>query len=74
LTGGDFFDYVKIKPDSAANKAKFEWRNSFFSVCNKFNVTPAAACVQFAMTPPGVLSISLNTSLPGRVKENVVTY
>ncbi len=26
---------------------------------------------KFAMTPPGVISISLNTSNPARVKENV---
>jgi len=27
--------------------------------------------VQFAMTPPGVVSISLNTSNPNRVRTNV---
>lgn len=70
LTGGDFFDYVSIKPDSAENRAKFKWREDFFTICKKHGVVPANACVQFAMTPPGVISISLNTSNPGRVKNN----
>ena len=73
LTGGDFFDYVLIKPDTAGNRARFKWREDFFTICKKYNLIPANACVKFAMTPPGVISISLNTSNPARVKENVVS-
>jgi len=71
LTGGDYFDYVLITPDTPENKEKFIWREKFFKICKKHNVIPANACVQFAMTPPGVISISLNTSNPKRVKDNV---
>jgi D-threo-aldose 1-dehydrogenase len=71
LTGGDFFDYVDIKPDSSENRAKFKWREDFFAICRKHDVVPANACVQFALTPPGVISISLNTSNPALVKNNV---
>jgi len=71
LTGGRFFDYVPIEPDSEDNKALFSWRESFFALCNKFQILPAQACVSFGMTPPGVISIALNTSDPKRVKENV---
>ena len=71
LTGGRFFDYVPIQPDSSENIAFFEWRKKFFSVCEEFRVYPAQACISFAMTPPGVISIALNTSDPDRVKENV---
>jgi D-threo-aldose 1-dehydrogenase len=71
LTGGDYFDYVRISPDNEENRAKFKWREDFFSLCKKYEITPADACVRFAMTPPGVISISLNTSNPKRVKNNV---
>jgi len=71
LTGGNYFDYKLIKPDSFGNKAIFLWREKFFSICKKFNILPAVACVQFALTPPGVVGISLNTSNPGHVKKNV---
>jgi D-threo-aldose 1-dehydrogenase len=71
LTGGDFFDYVPILPDTPQNQARFLWREKFFAVCDHHRVRPADACVQFAMTPPGVISISLNTSNPNRVRDNV---
>jgi D-threo-aldose 1-dehydrogenase len=71
LTGGDFFDYVPVKPDSAENRAKFRWREDFFAICKKHDVNPVDACVRFAMTPPGVISISLNTSKPSHVRNNV---
>lgn len=71
LTGEEFFDYVPIKADTPENKAKFRWREDFFNICKKHNVTPSDACVKFALTPPGVISISLNTSNPFRVVDNV---
>ena len=71
LTGGSFFDYKLIKPDSPENKAIFKWREDFFSLCTKHSVKPANACVNFAMTVPGVISISLNTSNPKRIKDNI---
>jgi len=71
LTGGKFFDYRLIEPDTDENKVIFKWREDFFSICKQFNIKPSDACVAFAMTPPGVVSISLNTSNPKRVKDNI---
>jgi D-threo-aldose 1-dehydrogenase len=71
LTGGSFFDYVPVKPDAAGDKAKYKWREDFFAICKRHDVHPADACVRFAMTPPGVVSISLNTSNPSHVVKNV---
>jgi D-threo-aldose 1-dehydrogenase len=71
LTGGDYYDYKLIKPDTEENKARFKWREIFFSLCHKYEVVPATACIKFAMTPPGVVSIALNTSKPKNVKNNI---
>ncbi|MHC4478639.1 MAG: aldo/keto reductase, partial [Planctomycetota bacterium] len=30
----------------------------------------AVACVQFALSPPGVVAVALNTSRPQRIKDN----
>jgi D-threo-aldose 1-dehydrogenase len=69
LTGSSFFDY---KPVTLETDGKlFAWRDQFFALCARFSLSPAAACVNFGMTPPGVIAISLNTSNPGRVKDNV---
>lgn len=71
LTGGLYFDYKPIRPDTAENRRIFKWRDDFFVVCRKYGVEPAAACVQFALSPPGVTAVSLNTSLPEHIRANV---
>lgn len=71
LTGGDYYDYRLIEPDTEENKAIFKWRDDFFALCSEFGIKPAAACVQFALSAPGVVSIALNTTNPKRVEENV---
>jgi D-threo-aldose 1-dehydrogenase len=73
LTGGEYFDYRKPDPNDPDDKAIFEWREKFFAACQYFDVLPANACVQFGMSPPGVVSIALNTSKPERVQQNVAS-
>jgi D-threo-aldose 1-dehydrogenase len=67
LTGGDYYDYKLPEPGSEVHR----WREQFFDVCKNWNVLPAEACVQFALSAPGVGSIALNTTSPARVKQNV---
>jgi D-threo-aldose 1-dehydrogenase len=69
LTGSDYFDYKLITPETDGQK--FQWRTTFFSLCEKYKIAPSVACVNFGMTPPGVAAISLNTSNPNRVNDNV---
>lgn len=72
LTGGAYFNYKKLDPNNPNHLAIFRWREQFFAVCRQFDVFPAHACVQFGMSPPGVISVALNTSRPERVCQNVV--
>jgi len=71
LAGGKYFDYRVLNPANETDKSIYKWRDSFFTLCDKFNVLPATACVQFALSHPGVQSVALNTSKPDRIKENV---
>lgn len=71
LTGGDYFNYKLMDPNLEENKALFTWRNDFFRLCKEFNIKPAEACVQFALSAPGVVSIALSADNPRRVKENI---
>ena len=71
LTGGKYFDYRIPDPADSSDKKLFEWRSKFHDVCRQHNVNPADACVQFALSHPGVKSISLNTSKPDRVQQNI---
>ncbi|MCF7802981.1 MAG: aldo/keto reductase [Candidatus Marinimicrobia bacterium] len=71
LVGSNFFDYKKIYTDHIEHRSKFHWREKFFAICSKFNVSPAVACIQFGMSPSQVSSISLNTSKPERIRANI---
>jgi len=71
LIGGNYYDYRLVSPDTAEDKALFNWRDQFFALCREYEVKPAEACVQFGLSAPGVVSIALNTTNPKRVKENV---
>jgi D-threo-aldose 1-dehydrogenase len=71
LTGGAYYDYKLMDPANDAHKAIFRWREQFFEICQAWQVQPAEACVQFALSAPGVGSIALNTTSPSRVKKNV---
>ena len=69
LTGGDYYDYKLVSREQ--NPDLFQWRDEFYKLCQEYDVSPASACVQFALTAPGVRSIALNTTNPARVKGNV---
>lgn len=71
LTGGAFFDYRRLDPASEADRPLFEWRDRFREVCRAHDVSPAAACVSFALSHPGVACVALNTSRPQQVRANV---
>ncbi len=69
LTGGKWFDYRL--PDPLKEAHLFTWRQKFFAVCQDFGVTPADACVQFALAVPGIAAVALNSAKPLRIRANV---
>ena len=73
LTGGAFYDYRKVSPEIEEDKPLFKWRENFYKTCEEFQVKPFEACVAFGMSPPGVVSIAMNTSKPSRIKDNAMS-
>jgi D-threo-aldose 1-dehydrogenase len=71
LVGSNYFDYRVVEKGTLEGDALFKWRQDFFQVCNEFGVSPAQACVQFALNVPGVKSIALNTTDASRVQSNL---
>ncbi len=71
LVGSNYFDYRLVEKGTFENDVLFKWREDFFNVCNEFSVSPAQACVQFALNVPGVKSIALNTTNANRVQFNL---
>ena len=73
LIGGRFFDYRELSRDNPDHQLLFAWRERFLALCREHEVTPAIACVQFAMSPPGVAAIAMNTSKPAHVADNAAS-
>ena len=72
LTGGSIFDYRPLDPIARPGDARFmEWRDKFLALCARHDVPAATACVHFALSPPGVACVALNTSRVDQVKRNV---
>ena len=71
LVGGNYYDYRAVTLANPSDKMLLQWRDNFFELCLRFNIRPAEACVQFALSVPGITSIALNTSDKNKVKENV---
>ena len=71
LVGGNSFDYRELDPADAEDSKIVTYRESLFKLCEKHGIKPAAACVEFALSPPGVMSIALSSSKPSRVTSNV---
>jgi D-threo-aldose 1-dehydrogenase len=59
-----------LHQDDPADQPLYAWRDKFHALCRQFDILPAAACVSFAMSPPGVAAIALNTSRPEQVQRN----
>jgi len=71
LVGSNHFDYRLIERGTSQNDALYKWRDHFFEKCDKFNINPSEACVQFSLNVPGVKSIALNTTNAARVQSNL---
>jgi D-threo-aldose 1-dehydrogenase len=73
LIGGRFFDYRELSRDNPDHQPLFAWRERFLALCREHEVAPAIACVQFAMSPPGVAAVAMNTSKPAHVADNAAS-
>jgi D-threo-aldose 1-dehydrogenase len=70
LVGGGLFNYKPLSPTHPKDREKLDWRSSFYDVCKQFQVSPAHACIQFALQVPGVDAVALSTVDPQRAEEN----
>ncbi|WP_439482694.1 aldo/keto reductase [Cyclobacterium plantarum] len=71
LVGEDYFDYKKIDRDSPDGKEKLHWRKQFFGVCEKHGIAPYHACIQFALSIPGICSVALSINQPNLIQMNL---
>jgi D-threo-aldose 1-dehydrogenase len=70
LVGSNRLDGRVPSAEDPADRSLLTWRTSFVALCHGHGVTPAQACIQFALSRPGVVAVLLNSSHPDRVAEN----
>jgi D-threo-aldose 1-dehydrogenase len=43
------------------------------ALCHGHGITPARACIEFALSAPGIAAVAINTSHRDRIAENVAS-
>lgn len=71
LVGEDYFDYRRLDPQSEEGKEKLAWRQAFFEICRQHRIAPFHACIQFALSVPGISSVALSINRPELVRKNI---
>ena len=70
LTGGEYFDYRRVDHEDPKDQPLFEWRERFFSVCSKHDISPGDACLKFVLSAPQITAVALNPGKPHRMAHN----
>ncbi|MFC4874620.1 aldo/keto reductase [Negadavirga shengliensis] len=71
LVGEDYYDYRPIDYSDSQDLERLAWRKSFFGVCKQYEVDPDHACIQFALSVPGVNSVALSITDPSLIVKNL---
>lgn len=71
LVGGNRLDGRVLNAEDSADRSILAGRKSFVALCDGHGISPAHACIQFALSLPGVISVRLDSTYADRVAENV---
>ena len=71
LVGGSRLDGRVVSAEDPADRSLFAWRKAFVALCDGHGITPAHACIHFALSLPGVVAVRLDSSYADRVAANI---
>jgi D-threo-aldose 1-dehydrogenase len=71
LVGGNRLEGRLLNAEDGKDRSLLAWRKSFVALCDGHGVSPAHACIQFALALPGVVAVRLTSSYADRIAENV---
>jgi D-threo-aldose 1-dehydrogenase len=71
LVGGLQLDNRALDASDPRDARELAWRKSFVALCQGHGISPAHACIQFALSAPGVKAVAIDTTRPEHVAENV---
>lgn len=70
LVGGDHYNYKPIDESLIADRQKLAWRAAFFQRCLLHDIKPSHACIQFALSVPGVHGVAVSPADLTKLEEN----
>lgn len=71
LVGGSKLDGHAVRFEDESDRSLIAWRKSFVALCDGHGITPAHACIQFALSLPGVAAVRLESTYRDRVSDNI---
>lgn len=71
LVGSDYYNYQLVDRETRQGSVLYEWRDKFWTICDRFSIKPAEACFAFGFGVEGIKSVALNTSKSEKVQENI---
>jgi len=71
LSGGEFFDYRKIDPQTSEGQQLNAWRDAFQQLCQQWQVDLVTACLQYGFKAPSVTAIATSSGKPSRIGQHI---
>jgi D-threo-aldose 1-dehydrogenase len=71
LVGYNRLDGRTLSAEDASDRSLLAWRKAFVALCDGHGISPAQACIRFALAAPGVEAIRLASSYADRVVQDV---
>jgi D-threo-aldose 1-dehydrogenase len=71
LVGDNRLDGSVVSAENPSDRSLLAWRKAFVALCDGHGISPSHACIQFAISAPGVVAVLVESSYPDRVAENV---
>jgi D-threo-aldose 1-dehydrogenase len=64
-------DGLPASAEDEAQRGLLAWRKAFVALCDGHGIMPAHACIQFALSVPGIVAVQLDSSQLDRVAANI---
>jgi D-threo-aldose 1-dehydrogenase len=70
LVGRNQLDGRPLRPEDNADRSVLAWRKAFVALCDGHGISPAHACIQFALALPGIVAVRVESSYADRIAED----
>ena len=69
LVGANRLDGRLLRSEDDPDRSTLAWRKAFVALCDGHGISPAHACIRFALALPGVVAVRVESSYADRVAQ-----